>query len=120
MNKEDMTNKREIGTEHETEACAYLEESGYEIVEKNFRRKEGEIDIIARDGAYLVFIEVKYRADDRYGGASYAISVSKQRRIRAVARVFLNERGHCGCRYFRFDAILITGDKLEQIKNAWQ
>ena len=60
-------NKRRTGTEYERRAGAYLEERGYEILEYNFRCRMGEIDIIARDGEYLVFCEVKYRLDARSG-----------------------------------------------------
>lgn len=60
-------NNRETGSYYERMAGVYLTEKGYEILEYNYRCKLGEIDIIARDGDYLVFCEVKYRADDRKG-----------------------------------------------------
>ena len=90
------------------------------IIERNFRKKSGEIDIIAQDGEHLAFVEVKYRSSDSFGGAEYAITRRKQKRIRETASAFLRERGTCGCRYFRFDAVLITKDSTEYIKNAWQ
>ena len=55
-------NKRQVGTQYESMAVQYLTEAGYHILERNFRCRTGEIDIIAKDGAYLVFVEVKYRA----------------------------------------------------------
>ena len=58
-------NKREVGASHEKLAGAYLETQGYLILEYNFRSRRSEIDIVARDGEYLVFVEVKYRADER-------------------------------------------------------
>lgn len=57
-------NKREIGSGYEEMAAAYLIEQGYKIVARNFSGRRGEIDIIARDGEYLVFVEVKYRRDE--------------------------------------------------------
>lgn len=57
-------NRRAIGTEYETLACEYLTRHGYQILCRNFRCRQGEIDIITRDRDYLVFIEVKYRRDE--------------------------------------------------------
>ena len=56
-------NKRQVGTEKETLAAEYLEKKGYFIIEKNYRVRQGEIDLIARDGVCIVFVEVKYRED---------------------------------------------------------
>ena len=58
-------NRRETGSRYEKQAAVYLEQKGYEILEMNFRCRRGEIDLVARDGEYLVFVEVKYRADLR-------------------------------------------------------
>ena len=55
-------NKRQLGTVYEQKAAAYLQQQGYEILECNFRCRIGEIDIIAREGEYLCFVEVKYRS----------------------------------------------------------
>ena len=62
-----MLNKRELGTQKELLAMHYLESQGMKILERNFRCRTGEIDLIARDGTCLVFVEVKYRTTDRYG-----------------------------------------------------
>lgn len=62
-----MQNRRQIGTEEEALAAVFLKAQGYEILEQNFRCRLGEIDIIARDGSALVFIEVKYRRNAAYG-----------------------------------------------------
>ena len=113
-------NKRETGSLYEKKACELLSEQGIGIIEMNFRKKSGEIDIIARDGDYLAFVEVKFRRSDSFGGAAYAITPVKKKRIRETASAFLRERGTCGCRFFRFDAVLITGGRTEYIKNAWQ
>ena len=78
-------NKRQIGTEKEKLAGAYLEQNGYEIIEYNFRCKQGEIDIVAKDGEYLVFCEVKYRSNIKKGTPFEAVDYKKQR----VRRIFL-------------------------------
>ncbi len=113
-------NKREIGSFKEQKACEYLCTQGLKIIGRNYYCRSGEIDIIAGDGEYLVFAEVKFRSSDAYGGAVYAISGLKQKRIRETAAAFIREHGTCGYRYFRFDAVLITGERIEYIKNAWQ
>ena len=78
-------NKRQIGTEKEKLAGAYLEKNGYEIIEYNFRCRQGEIDIVAKDGNYLVFTEVKFRSTTRLGSALEAVNYKKQCRICKVA-----------------------------------
>ena len=70
-------NKREIGSGYEEMAAAYLIEQGYKIVARNFSGRRGEIDIIARDGEYLVFVEVKYRRDERQGSPAEAVDYRK-------------------------------------------
>ena len=72
-------NKRQLGTVYEQKAAAYLQQQGYEILECNFRCRLGEIDIIAREGGYLCFVEVKYRSGDGYGSPLEAVGVYKQR-----------------------------------------
>ena len=62
-------NKRQVGTEKENLAAEYLKKKGYFIIEKNYRVRQGEIDLIARDSTCIVFVEVKYRANGRSGDA---------------------------------------------------
>ena len=82
-------NQREVGTKQESRAAEYLETLGYQILERNFRCRFGEIDLIAARGAYLVFVEVKLRRDDRYGSAAAFVDARKQERIRATAALWL-------------------------------
>ena len=112
-------NKRELGGRYETLACEKLEEDGINILARNYRVKIGEIDIIGIDVDTLVFVEVKYRKNTDYGGAEYAIPLSKQKTIRRVAEWFMKERGYKMSTYCRFDAVLIDGDYEQHIKNAW-
>ena len=112
-------NKRKVGSEYETLACEYLESRGIKVLERNFRVKIGEIDIIGMDAGTLVFVEVKFRSDLDHGGAYYAIDHKKQQVIRRVAQWYMS-RHHIGEEtYCRFDAVLIDGDEITHIKNAW-
>ena len=79
-------NKRMEGSRYEKLAARYLEQKGMDILELNYRCRTGEIDIIARDGEYLVFVEVKYRSGASFGDPSEAVTAKKQERIRKTAR----------------------------------
>ena len=111
-------NRRKTGQEQEERAARYLEEKGYQILEKNYRIRTGEIDLIARDGRYLVFVEVKYRRDNRMGDPLEAVDVRKQQRIYQTARHYLHQKrwDQIPC---RFDVIGITGTQICHIKNAF-
>lgn len=113
-------NKREVGTAYEQKACTFIEEEGMEVVETNYRTRIGEIDIIARDKEELVFLEVKYRKDRSHGGAEYAIPRSKQRTIIQVAKVYIKMHHLPMNSFYRFDAVLIDGEEITHIRNAWQ
>ena len=77
-------NKRQTGTDYESLAAKYLVEQGFTIIEKNYRNRTGEIDIIARDGEYICFVEVKYRKDDR---CVVFCSAAKRKMFGLLARV---------------------------------
>lgn len=112
-------NKRKLGSEFEQQACDYLEKKGIRVVARNYRKRIGEIDIIARDGEYLVFTEVKYRMSTDQGGAAYAISERKKQTIRRVAQWYMVENDISMETFCRFDAILIDNGIITHIKNAW-
>lgn len=84
-------NKRNTGNYGENLACKFLKESGFKIVERNYFYGHGEIDIIARDGDELVFVEVKYRTNDEYGPPELSISKGKQKLVRRTAEAYLYE-----------------------------
>lgn len=113
-----MQNKREIGFEYEKIAGKYLEEHGYEILEYNFYSRHGEIDIIAKHGEYLVFVEVKYRDNDKKGDPLEAISMQKQRTISKCALYYLKKNGMQDVSV-RFDVVGILGSKIQVIENAF-
>lgn len=84
-----MNHNQRLGRLGEDAACAHLSASGFQIIQRNFRSPDGEIDIIARDGEIIVFIEVKMRSNKRFGSALAAVTARKRRRIRAAAEDFL-------------------------------
>ena len=88
-------------------ACRELQRRGYAILARGFRTRHGEIDIVARDGDVLVFVEVKTRASRRYGTALEAVTARKQRRVAAMARCYLARAGW-GARPCRFDVVAVT------------
>lgn len=111
-------NKRETGSEYEKIAGEYLEKSGYQILEYNFRCRTGEIDIIARDGIYLVFCEVKYRSTEEKGHPFEAVSYMKQKKISKCAMYYLKKKGlyEVPC---RFDVIGILDGNIQLLKHAF-
>ena len=118
-----QTNKRKIGAYYEAVAARFLEMQGYQLIERNFRCRSGEIDIIARDTAdgSLCFVEVKYRSTLQYGYPGEAVGAAKQKKIRDVSRYYiLTHREYAGedlkCRY---DMVEIVGDKIRVLKNAF-
>jgi len=111
-----------LGKTGEDLACAELERLGYAIVARRYRRWYGEVDIIARDGPTLVFVEVKLRAGRRFGGGGEAVTPIKQRRLVAVAQDFMTRQRLVGCPC-RFDVVSIDteGDRprIEVYQNAF-
>lgn len=111
-------NKRAVGKEYEKKACAYLEEKGFRIMEKNFRCRQGEIDIIGSHEGYLVFVEVKYRATEYSGGAAEAVTSAKQKRICRTADYYRYKHGIGEDRAVRYDVVAIQG-MGEDLRIAW-
>lgn len=100
-------NLRREGAQGEEIAARFLAGHGYRILERNFRfKRRGEIDIIAREGEYLVFCEVKMRRDDSYGLPEYAVTPLKQETIRRTAAAYLALRG-ARDQPCRFDVVTI-------------
>lgn len=112
-------NQREIGSHYEKEAGAYLSEQGYTILEYNVHSRGGEVDIVARDGEYLVFVEVKYRRDTRKGEPLEAISATKQRRICRCALYYIQKQGLQDLPV-RFDVVGVLGNALQLVRNAFE
>lgn len=110
-----------IGTEAEVLALAYLQKQGLSLKVVNFRCKMGEVDLIMQDGIYLVFVEVRMRTSDDYGGALASITVSKQCKIKNTAKLYLLENNLYDKCPVRFDVLTIQGatSEVSWIKNAF-
>lgn len=96
-----------------------MESIGYDIIEQNFRCRIGEIDIIAKDKNTLVFVEVKYRSTLSYGYSGEAIDKRKQQKIYRSAEFYLAANRISASISCRFDAVLLDGNKISHIKNAF-
>jgi len=114
-NKTLNTIKGKIG---ESYAVQYLIEQGYEILERNYKNKIGEIDIIAKYENRIIFIEVKARATARFGYPREAVNYYKQQKIKNVAGVYLKSK-HMSDAYIRFDVIEILADEITHIQAAF-
>lgn len=112
-------NTRAIGTAYEDLAAQQLTGMGYRILERNFRCREGEIDLIAIDGAYLVFVEVRYRKDDRKGHPLESVTPYKQRKICRVSEVYRYKQRIPLETPVRYDVAAVLGDKITIVKNAF-
>ena len=114
VKNKNMRNKN-IGGSGEEFACKVLLENGYEIIDRNYRNKIGEIDIIGRKGDYLVFFEVKTRTSKTYGVPALAVDTNKQRHITNVATCYL-QNTKMEYKYVRFDVIEVS---LNHITDAF-
>ena len=119
-----MMLKREIGDMGEEMAVKKLKKLGYKIIERNFSSKMGEIDIIANDGEYLVFVEVRLRTRSDYGKASETVDKYKQKKIIKTAELYMMKAGNSFAPS-RFDVVAISTDdkgkyEIEVIKDAFR
>ena len=117
----------ELGRQGEALAATYLQNEGYQILERNYRFRHNEIDLIALDGSTLCFVEVKARLSNKAGSPLDAVTVAKQREIIRAAQAYLTFSGQeCDC---RFDVIgvnvhamheaRISSFTIEHIKDAF-
>jgi putative endonuclease len=112
-----------VGKTGEEIAIQYLLQQGYQVLERNYRCRFGEIDLIAQDGSTLAFIEVKTRRSQKFGPAAAAVTLEKQRHLVKASQVYLTRKrkAHELC---RFDVVTIELDALishiELIKDAFQ
>ncbi|MCQ2518645.1 MAG: YraN family protein [Lachnospiraceae bacterium] len=112
-------NKRETGTEYEEIAAKFLSKNGVKIIERNFRCRIGEIDLIGYDGKYLVFFEVKYRAGTGKGYPLEAVTKGKRNTIKRVSDYYRMIHHVSEFDPVRFDVVSILGDDINWIKNAF-
>ena len=116
--REQGLNKRNTGKRYESLAADYLQGQGLTIMERNYQDRTGEIDLIGRDGTFLVFVEVKYRRDMRSGDPAEAVTPRKQQHIRRTAQYYLYS-DRCGDVPCRFDVVSILGEEIHWIRDAF-
>ena len=114
-----MENRRRTGAEYEEKATEYLEGLGWRILERNYRCRTGEIDLIAADGPALVFVEVKYRRSGAYGSPAEAVDGRKQRTICRVADYYRMRHGIPDGQACRFDVVAVQGEEICLLRNAF-
>lgn len=112
-------NKRKLGANKEELAAQYLEKQGVRILERNFRSHQGEIDLVAKHGECLVFVEVKYRRDAQRGTPQEAVGFPKQKKICRVADFYRLKHGIGSLTSIRYDVVAIEGDQIDWIPNAF-
>lgn len=117
--REKKINKRQTGQEQEYRAAIYLEERGYRILERNYRCRKGEIDLIAVHQGYLVFVEVKYRSGNRTGRPEEAVDFRKQKKISQTAAWYLKEKGLSLNTPCRFDVVAVTPEEIRIFPDAF-
>ncbi len=112
-----------IGRRGEDEAALFLESKGYKVLERNYRCRYGEIDIVARDGKTVVFVEVKTRGSDRFGAPVDSVDARKQKKILLTSQFYI-ESNRLFDSDLRFDVVGIemNGGKIafELVKNAFE
>lgn len=113
-------NKRKIGADKEQLAVSYIEGSGVRIIARNFRIRQGEIDLIGYDKGYLVFFEVKYRSSPAKGHPEEAVGLQKQRQICRVADYYRSTRRIPLSTPIRYDVIAIEQDTVRWYQNAFE
>jgi putative endonuclease len=106
------------GAAGEQRAAAWYEAAGHEVLARNWRCRDGELDLVVRAGPCIVFCEVKARSSAAFGLPAEAVTPAKQARLRRLARRWLDDSGHRP-REVRFDVAAVLGDDLEVIEDAF-
>src|SRR5688572_14953125 len=109
--------RRAFGQAGEDRAAAWYRARGYTVLARNWRCRDGELDLVVQRGRTLVFVEVKARRTDRFGIPAEAVTPVKQRRLRRLARLYLDATGARGA--LRFDVVSILGGRLSVIEAAF-
>ncbi|MCD8232564.1 MAG: YraN family protein [Clostridiales bacterium] len=114
-----LQNNRRVGTLHEAQVADWMKQQGYQIQERNFRCRLGEIDIIAKKEGCIVFVEVKYRSNESHGVPQEAVDFHKQQRISNAASYYLYIT-HCSLETpCRFDVAAVSDAGIQMIENAF-
>ena len=111
--------RHRAGAQAETLAAAAMRVQGYQVLEQRFRYRHADVDLVARRGAVVVFVEVKARADERFGAAAEAVTARKQANLVRAASVWLARHAR-PWDAVRFDVITVTDGKLEWLQDAFR
>lgn len=111
--------RRTLGRTAEDIAARFLEDRGATLILRNYRRRLGELDLVAQLGATLLIVEVRTRSSDRYGGAAASVDFHKQRRIARAAQQLLQERRDLAALRARFDVIVVNEIDSPQPRIEW-
>jgi putative endonuclease len=111
-----------LGNKGEEIAAKYLKKKGYKILKRNYAAPSGEIDIVARDGGTVVFVEVKARTDDRFGLPAEAVGSKKQQKLRSVALHYLQKLRKQPPARFDIVSVYVKdgGEEIEHIRDAFE
>jgi len=107
------------GGDAEDYACGYLRKQGWKLLERNYRCRRGEIDIIMRSPEMLLFVEVKFRSSTHFGHATEMVSTSKQRKIIAAAQFYLSQNPIFNQLPCRFDLFALEYDLQGELQRQW-
>lgn len=121
---EPTLDRRARGDTVEAAACAFLQQHGLHALARNAQTRGGELDLVMRDGDALVFVEVRYRASQQFGGAAASVDAGKRRKLIHAARVFLARHPQHADAPCRFDVIAASGDpaapQLHWLRDAFR
>ena len=119
LKKKTPSSRQETGRRGEEEAVRFLSKKGVKILERNFRDRNGEIDLIGEQDGVLLFIEVKYRGSQRFGTPEEAVTPEKQHNICRTALYYLHQTGRTAGTSVRFDVIALTDASIRWIRDAF-
>ena len=111
-------NTKDVGALGEEQAARYLQDKGWRILERNFSAPYGELDLVAKDGKTLVFVEVKTRAYSAYGGPLMAVTPAKQKRLALTAASYIKAKS-VKFDGIRFDVLCVLPQGIEHVPNAF-
>ena len=111
--------RRTLGARGEAAVASWYEARGYEVIARNWRCREGELDLVLRDGRMFVFCEVKTRTTDAFGVPAEAVTRTKQARLRRLAARWLEDDAPVRAREIRFDVAAVLHDEIEILEGAF-
>ena len=119
-----MSSKQQTGQAAESQACDLLQKQGLQLIERNYHCRQGEIDLIMRDGNCTVFVEVRYRRNSSFGSAAESVDYRKQKKIISTASHYLQQHNKLARQPARFDVVSMSAQgnntHIDWIQDAFQ